>query len=1350
MRLGGTKADYILLAGLDDCNELVDGGKKGAIDDLEEGELESFITKLGIRTYAGQQTIGEQQEEPDGTVDRDGRKASAHNAPTQGLKSDALLKAVKPTRKTEDRQLSSAKKTKQNVFEFQPRQVLLIKPGGKWFELEYAFEGSLTPQDPNLVAQYLTLAQQLFEAEVALYKTKKNLQKGANTAWMKTVVSSGVLADRMAAMTVLLQDAPVHMLEHVENLINMVKKKGSRRMGLMAMDTLRELLLSNLLPEDRKLRPFSQHPFDELEWRASGNRDTRDRHLILWFFEHRLKHHVAEFVAALDLMAHDTVTATKAKALATAHELLCSRPEQERALLIQVVNKLGDPDYKTASKASHLLETLLHRHPNMKEVVCGEVERLLFRPNICTKAQYYAVCFLSQVALSHAEAQLASKLITIYFSFFQAVVKEKDVQSKMLSALLTGVNRAYPYASTGDNKVKEQLDTLFKVVHLVKFNTAVHALMLLFQVMDSQQSVSDRYYTAVYRKLLDPGLSSCATQSLFLNLLYKSLKADVALRRVKAFVKRLLSVSAEQSASFACGALFLVSEIMKAKPGLKTLLQEVGDEEEEFRDLAEDEEDAEEGPKEPERWQDRPKEEMEDIKPTASWIHHQNLEGRKTLQSYDPLHRNPLFSGADHASLWELQKLALHYHPSVSLFAKMLLQGDAIQYSGDPLQDFTLIRFLDRFVFRNPKQLKGKRNNYGPNPKPTVFIQAHKNTDFAALRPRHRLPVSSLPVNSTEFLSKDETQIPVDEVFFHRFFRKRQQERRCRRPTGDGDNESVEDVDDDEFEKLLDSFEGDSYYTDVPGDELDFAGNVKSKKQKKGLDTDSDESNADDLDDEEVSLGSMDEEDFGDELEEEGGTFMDLDGGRDDDDDDDDEAEQSFEGSALSLVVDQPVAVIAPLRSFSSRLYGRSHRRHRASTVVLIAPLRSLSSPSSSRLCGRSHRRRHSRLCGLSHRTSIVILIAVIAPLRSFSSPSSRLYGRSHRRHRASTVVLIAVIAPLRSFSSPSSRLYGRSHRRHRASTVVLIAVIAPLRSFSSRLYGRCHRASTVVLIAVIVPLRSFSSPSSRLYGRCHRPRHLASTVVVIALVIASLRPFSSPSSFAPLRPFSSHLYCHSHRRHRASTVVLIAVIAPLRSFSSPSSRLYGRSHRASTVVLIALVIASLRPFSSPSSRLYGSSHRRHRASTVILIAVIAPLRSFSSPSSRLYGRSHRASTVVLIALVIASLRPFSSHLYDDEDEEVPDDSPLTQKKRKRSSEELDFGRSLEEFGSLLDDNAGSQFDNIGLNAVANTDRAGLKQLKWEAQRDDWIQGRDAKTLRRKKMAFSRARRGSRMFRNRK
>lgn len=499
-----------MLAALDDSNEIVDGGKKGAIDDLEEGELEKFITKLGIRSFSGVQIVADEPEaDAADAAGKESKMAKAKTASVEEQTSNSQQKGnnkqevedKQKAKKIKDAQKNAVKKAKQNVnvFEFQQRQVLLIKPGGKWYDLEYSSEGSTSPQDPSLVAQYKTLAQRLFEAEVALYKSKKNLQKGANSNWMKTVVSSGVLADRMAAMTVLIQDAPVHTLEHMENLVSMVKKKGSRRMGLMALDTLRELLLSDLLPENRKLRPFAQHPFNELEEKASGNRDARDRRLILWYFEHQLKHHTAEFVEALDMMAHDTVAATKAKALATAHEMLCNRPEQERALLIQVVNKLGDPEYKTAAKASYLLETLLHKHPNMKVVVCCEVERLMFRPNVSPKAQYYSVCFLSQVKLSHDEAELASKLLAIYFTFFRACVKKKDIESKMLSVLLSGVNRAYPYAGTGDEKVKEELDTLFKVVHLVKFNTAVQALMLLFQVMDSQQTISDRYYVALYR-----------------------------------------------------------------------------------------------------------------------------------------------------------------------------------------------------------------------------------------------------------------------------------------------------------------------------------------------------------------------------------------------------------------------------------------------------------------------------------------------------------------------------------------------------------------------------------------------------------------------------------------------------------------------------------------------------------------------------------------------------------------------------------------------------------------------------------------------------------------------------------
>uniref|UniRef100_A0A8C1FIK1 CCAAT/enhancer-binding protein zeta n=1 Tax=Cyprinus carpio carpio TaxID=630221 RepID=A0A8C1FIK1_CYPCA len=872
LRLGGTKADYVMLACISDSAELIDGGKKGAIDDLEDGELEDFITKLGVRAYAEQQIIRDEQDETSSEPPKKEKKKAKSSKMKDDSQSDGK-KAVKPI--TEDTKTPvqstelgrpTGKKAKQkhtNLFEFVPRQTLLIKLGGKWFDIEYTSESTSVAQSESLVFQYKALAQKLYENEIALYKNKKNFQKGANSAWMKSVVSTGTLTDRMAAMTVLIQDAPIHSLEHVENLVSLVKKKGSRRQGLMALDTLKELLLTDLLPKHRKLHTFSQHPFDQLEEKASGNRDARDRRLILWYSEHLLKLQVADFVAALDVLAHDTVQATKMRSLTTAYELLCNQPEQEKVLLVQIVNKLGDPEYKIASKASHLLETVLHKHPNMKTVVCCEVERLMFRPNISSKAQYYAACFINQIILSHEEADLAAKLISIYITFFNSCVKKKDVESKMLSALLTGVNRAYPYAKIGDDDVCKQLDTLFKVVHTVKFNTAVQALMLLFQVMNSQQTISDRYYVALYRKLLDPGLSSSSRKSMFLNLLYKSLKADIVLRRVKAFVKRLLQVSCEQTPAFACGALFLVSEVMKNKPGLKLLLQEEGDEEEEkYQDLEEDADDdsiAEEKLVHTDKDEKIQSVKQCQVKPTASWVHHQNLGGSLNKVTYDPMNRNPLYCGADHTALWELQK------------------GEFILYTGDPLQDFTLIRFLDRFVFRNPKQTKGKQN-----------------TDSTVMQPKNRRMLNnihSLPVNCEEYLAKKESQIPVDEVFFYRYFKKRDAETRWKRPKRNEDNESVEDVDDDEFERVLDAFEGDSFFTEFKDDDLDFAGNVmpKSKKGRDKDGEDSDDDDEDDLDDEEVSLGSMDE-DFEDELEDEGGEFMDIEEEEEDDDDDEDDA----------------------------------------------------------------------------------------------------------------------------------------------------------------------------------------------------------------------------------------------------------------------------------------------------------------------------------------------------------------------------------------------------------------------------------------------------------------------------
>lgn len=70
----------------------------------------------------------------------------------------------------------------------------------------------------------------------------------------------------------------------------------------------------------------------------------------------------------------------------------------------------------------------------------------------------------------------------IYFGQFKLFVKKGEVNTKMMSALLTGVARAYPYAKLKENVIMEQLDAMYRLVHIVSFNISIQALMLIFQV----------------------------------------------------------------------------------------------------------------------------------------------------------------------------------------------------------------------------------------------------------------------------------------------------------------------------------------------------------------------------------------------------------------------------------------------------------------------------------------------------------------------------------------------------------------------------------------------------------------------------------------------------------------------------------------------------------------------------------------------------------------------------------------------------------------------------------------------------------------------------------------------------
>lgn len=66
------------------------------------------------------------------------------------------------------------------------------------------------------------------------------------------------------------------------------------------------------------------------------------------------------------------------------------------------------------------------------------------------------------------------------------------------------------------------------------------------------------------------------------------------------------------------------------------------------------------------------------------------------------------------------------------MFANRILAKEPLNYFGDPLQDFTQMRFLDKFVFRNPKKLDTTKDSkfyaFASLGKKVIFGFEYKNS----------------------------------------------------------------------------------------------------------------------------------------------------------------------------------------------------------------------------------------------------------------------------------------------------------------------------------------------------------------------------------------------------------------------------------------------------------------------------------------------------------------------------------------------------------------------------------------------------------------------------------------------
>lgn len=316
--------------------------------------------------------------------------------------------------------------------------------------------------------------------------------------FMSQIMSTGTLEDKVSALTLLVQESPIHTKKAFENLLELANKK-SRHQALMAIAAIKDLLGQGvLLPPERKLRAFQRQPAlatalmgVSMIQKSLGvpklPSGVEKGHLISWAYEDWLKKQYFDLLRTIEIWSQDEVEYSRGRCVTFVFELLREKPEQEENLLRLLVNKLGDKENKISSRASYLLIQLQNTHPLMKGVIVDAIEsEFLFRPGQSTHAKYNAIITLNQTILSTKDAEVADKLLEIYFKLFLGLIKnpnaareeaakqggggkpgkkaklkakqkedaaevQKQTDEKVIAQVLTGINRAFPYAKTDDS-----------------------------------------------------------------------------------------------------------------------------------------------------------------------------------------------------------------------------------------------------------------------------------------------------------------------------------------------------------------------------------------------------------------------------------------------------------------------------------------------------------------------------------------------------------------------------------------------------------------------------------------------------------------------------------------------------------------------------------------------------------------------------------------------------------------------------------------------------------------------------------------------------------------------------------
>ncbi|KAG8733763.1 hypothetical protein FRC11_002832 [Ceratobasidium sp. 423] len=366
----------------------------------------------------------------------------------------------------------------------------IVSPSSRWYEDQPPLASSGGTLSESKLSALAAQAAALHAADTTAFSESQFGLSSSDAHFLESVLQGGTRSDRLSALALVVQGAPVHSTRSLEGLRAMASKKGGRGESLKALRAIVDWWVGGGCP-DRKLRYFRDQPI------TSPN--ITDAHLIVWYFEDWLKKYFFSILQLLEPLSMDPLPYIRTQTMSLIFSLLKEKPEQEQNLLRLLVNKLGDSDKSVASKASFHILQLLVPHPSMKGVIIREMTSLVLKKQADhAHARYYGVITLNQFTLTLGDKDIAASLIDLYFQIFEDILgkgeeeapiddvgeekalrrpsardkarqKEKlkkkgvkgkessggavfaeteDSNAKLIAALITGIHRALPFAKT--------------------------------------------------------------------------------------------------------------------------------------------------------------------------------------------------------------------------------------------------------------------------------------------------------------------------------------------------------------------------------------------------------------------------------------------------------------------------------------------------------------------------------------------------------------------------------------------------------------------------------------------------------------------------------------------------------------------------------------------------------------------------------------------------------------------------------------------------------------------------------------------------------------------------------------